>query len=167
MGIANAVAVRGTCSRAKVGAIVVNNDVMVASGYNGAPRGARHCDHENGGDMENGHCARAVHGETNAIANAARYGTAVVGGTLYCTATPCYRCAPLVVQAGIVRVVIGASYRPDVRAFALLVECGVVVGQLQPDGNVIRLNVNGELMPGHDVSSEQIDKKPRIEAALD
>lgn len=143
MGIATAVAARGTCSRAKVGAIVVKGDVMVASGYNGAPRGARHCEHADGGDMENGHCSRAVHGETNTIANAARNGSSVVGGTLYCTATPCYRCAPLVIQAGIVRVVIGASYRPDERAFKTFAECGVTVEQLLENGLAVRLDARG------------------------
>lgn len=145
MDIATAVAARGTCPRAKVGAIIIKGDVMVASGYNGAPRGARHCDHTDGGDMDNGHCSRAVHGETNAIANAARHGAVVMGGTLYCTATPCYRCAPLVIQAGIARVVIGASYRPDERAFRLLVECGVVVEQLiMPAGTTVRLDAQGK-----------------------
>lgn len=127
MQIARAVSARGTCSRAKVGAVVVVGDVIASTGYNGSPRGSRHCNHENDGDMENGHCARAVHAEANSIINAARYGTVLLDGVLYTTATPCYRCSPLIVQAGIKTVFVGAVYRPDERAFELLRECGVNV----------------------------------------
>lgn len=140
MSIAHAVAQRGTCSRAKVGAIVVVGDVVAATGYNGSPRGTRHCDHrhrDNGehhewGDMENGHCSRAVHAETNVIANAARSGAPLLGGTMYVTTAPCYRCAPLVVQVGIKRVVYATEYaHPNQQAFDLLREAGVDVVHLK------------------------------------
>jgi dCMP deaminase len=153
MGIARAVAARGTCSRAKMGAIVVVGDAVAATGYNGSPRGTRHCDHadritvrpalisatgwteeervnEGPGDMENGHCSRAVHAEMNVVANATRSGTSLVGGTLYVTATPCYRCAPLLVQVGITRIVMDGEYRPDPRALELLSEAKVALEYL-------------------------------------
>lgn len=131
MEIARAVSARGTCSRAKVGAVIVVGDVIASTGYNGSPRGARHCDHSTpNGDMEDGHCSRATHAEANAVVNAARHGAVIKGGVLYVTATPCYRCAPLVIQAGISRIVIGAEYRPDLRALALLKECGVELSEL-------------------------------------
>lgn len=126
-GIAEAVAQRGTCTRRKVGAIVVVNDAVVSTGYNGAPRGTRHCDHYDDRDMEVGHCSRAVHAESNAVLNAARNGVGLAGGTMYATATVCYRCAPLLVQAGIVAVVMTEKYREDERALNLLREAKVRV----------------------------------------
>lgn len=149
MDIARAVAARGTCSRARVGAIAVVNDVIKSTGFNGAPRATRHCDHSprmardqvtdlresrdvlvEPGDMENGHCARAVHAEANVVLNAAREGMSLYGGTLYVTVTPCYRCAPMIVQAGFARVVYGGDYRPDERALALLKEAEVEIVKL-------------------------------------
>lgn len=149
MDIAKTYSARGTCSRAKVGAIVIVNDSIAAEGYNGAPRGTRHCDHESlvtveaegedvltPGDMENGHCSRAVHAEMNVVANAARKGVSLIGGTLYTTAIPCYRCAPLLIQVGIRRVVYENDYRPDPRALDMLREARVRVDRI--DGETIR-----------------------------
>jgi dCMP deaminase len=96
---------RSTCSaRARVGAVLVNEEhVVVASGYNGAPRGQPHCD-EVGCLMEGGHCVRAIHAEENAIIQCARGGSSTIGTTLYATHRPCVRCARLIIQAGIVTV---------------------------------------------------------------
>lgn len=98
---------RSTCSaRARVGAVLVDQDhAVVASGYNGAPRGQAHCDDEGVGClMEGGHCVRAIHAEENAIIQCARGGSSTVGTTLYTTHRPCVRCARLIIQAGIVEV---------------------------------------------------------------
>src|SRR5262249_9019539 len=93
MNIAKAVASRSTCTRRSVGALVVREKRILATGYNGAPAGLRHCDHTDGADMRDGHCARSTHAEQNAIVQAARHGTMIDGATVYCTAQPCLTCA--------------------------------------------------------------------------
>jgi dCMP deaminase len=99
--ITEVVASKATCNRAMVGAVFVNDDYEILStGYNGAPRGMNHC----GGDdhlMDNGHCVRTVHAEMNAIVQAAKRGTALRGSILYCTHTPCFICAKLLINLGV------------------------------------------------------------------
>ena len=113
MAIAFDVATRATCDRKHVGAVIVRNKQLLSSGYNGAPRGLPHCDdvgHElrdMGGRQS---CVRTVHAEANAIAQAARHGVAIDGGTLYTTASTCYDCAKLAINAGIVKVVFHEHY---------------------------------------------------------
>ena len=123
MAITRAVATRATCSRRSVGAVIVKDKRILATGYNGAPIGMRHCDHTNGGDMRDGHCARSTHAEQNALVQAARYGTPIAGGTMYCTDHPCLTCAKLLINAGIARIVYESAY-PDELAAALLREAG-------------------------------------------
>jgi dCMP deaminase len=128
MNIAQAVASRSTCSRRSVGAIVVKDKRILATGYNGAPAGLRHCDHTGGADLRDGHCARSTHAEQNAIVQAAKYGTPIDGATMYCTAQPCLTCAKLLVNAGARRVVFGGDY-PDDLAVGILREARVELVQ--------------------------------------
>jgi dCMP deaminase len=113
MSIATQVATRATCDRKHVGAVLVRDRIILATGYNGASRKLDDCDtvgHEledMGGRMS---CVRTVHAEVNAIVQAARVGTAIDGATLYTTASCCYDCAKVVINAGIVRVVAGEFY---------------------------------------------------------
>lgn len=113
MKIASTVAERATCDRKLVGAIIVVNKAIVSTGFNGAPRGAPHCD-EVGHEMKDmggrESCVRTVHGEANALVHAARTGAQVEGGTLYTTASPCYDCLKLIINAGIIRVVCKEFY---------------------------------------------------------
>jgi dCMP deaminase len=104
---------RGTCDRVCVGAILIKDKRILATGYNGAPVGLPSCD-EVGHEIrtlkgEDGtiskHCIRTAHSELNAITNAARVGVAINGATLYCKMTPCYTCAKTIINAGIKRVV--------------------------------------------------------------
>ena len=83
-GLANLVAERSTCPRAKCGCIVVDPDThdILATGYNGAPRGLDHCT-DVGCKMEDGHCQRAIHAEVNAIAQAARRGISLNRSVAY------------------------------------------------------------------------------------
>lgn len=129
MAITRAVATRATCSRRSVGAVIVKDKRILATGYNGAPIGMRHCDHTGGADMRDGHCARSTHAEQNALVQSARYGTSIAGGTIYCTDHPCLTCAKLLINAGIVRVVYEDSY-PDDLAAAMLREAGTQVDRL-------------------------------------
>ena len=108
--VAKIVASRSTCPRATVGAVIVRDKRIVATGYNGALAGEPHCT-EAGCLMEDGHCQRAVHAETNAVAEAARFGLAVNGATLYYwdslgrLAESCVKCSQVMKAAGIVRIV--------------------------------------------------------------
>lgn len=115
MEIAVTVSKRSTCDRKNVGAVITLNNTIVTTGYNGSPRGMPHCNdpgvgHElvdMGGRMS---CIRTVHGEANALAQAARIGAKVEGGTCYTTASPCYECMKLLINAGIVRIVCKEFY---------------------------------------------------------
>ena len=110
MNIAREVATRATCDRKHVGAVIVRERSLLATGYNGSIRGLPHCD-EDGHLMEDGHCVRTVHAEANAIVQAARNGIRIEGSTIYVTASPCWGCFRLIANAGIARIVFGDFYR--------------------------------------------------------
>ncbi|MCM1043858.1 MAG: dCMP deaminase family protein [Corallococcus sp.] len=119
-----------------VGALVVKNNRILTTGYNGAPQGVKSC-------VERGECMRkklgiesgtrhelcyAVHAEQNAIIQAARLGTVLDGATLYCTHQPCVICAKMIINSGIKRIVYKEGY-PDEFSLQLLDEAGVEVEQ--------------------------------------
>ncbi len=110
MNIAREVATRSTCDRKHVGAVIVRDKSILATGYNGSVRGLPHCDDE-GHLMEEGHCVRTVHAEANAIVQAARNGMRIDGAGIYVTASPCWGCFRLIANAGIVKIVFGEFYR--------------------------------------------------------
>src|SRR5215468_2726074 len=110
MDIARQVATRATCDRKHVGAVVVRDRTILSTGYNGSIRGLPHCD-EVGHLMEDGHCIRTVHAESNAIVQAAKNGTAIDGAGIYVTASPCWPCFRLIANAGMKRIVFGEFYR--------------------------------------------------------
>src|SRR5512143_2421790 len=104
---------RATCLRAQVGAIVVKDKRILTTGYNGAPKGLPHCLDE-GCEIVNGHCVRALHAEQNAILQAALYGVPLKGGTIYTTHQPCQVCAKMIINAGLERVVSAGHYPDDI-----------------------------------------------------
>lgn len=112
MRIAFQVATRATCDRRHVGAVIVRDRMILSTGYNGSIRGLPHCD-EVGHMMENGHCVGTVHGEANAIIQAARNGVRIEGADIYTTASPCWNCFKLIANAGIRRIVYGQFYRDE------------------------------------------------------
>jgi dCMP deaminase len=112
MNIAKEVATRSTCDRKFVGAVIVRDRSILATGYNGSIRGLAHCDEE-GHLMEEGHCVRTVHAEANAIVQAARNGVRIDGASIYVTASPCWGCFRLIANGGIVRIVFGEFYRDN------------------------------------------------------
>lgn len=99
----------GTCPRARTGAIIVKDDCIIGTGFNGAARGEAHCD-DIGCDMEDGHCVRAAHAEENAIVNCARSNNSTIGAVMYCTHRPCHRCLRLIINAGITHVYYCSTY---------------------------------------------------------
>jgi dCMP deaminase len=118
MNIAREVSARSTCDRKFVGAVIVRDKCILATGYNGSIRGLPHCDEE-GHLMEEGHCVRTVHAEANAIVQAARNGNRIDGASIYVTASPCWGCFRLIANAGINRIVFGEFYRdPKIYDFA-------------------------------------------------
>jgi len=121
--IAEAVATRSTCDRKYVGAVLVRDKAILATGYNGSIAGMPHCD-EIGHLMEDNHCVRTVHAESNAVAQAARNGIRLEGSTLYCTTSPCWLCFKLLVNAGIKAIVYQEFYRDD-RIFAAAKQLGI------------------------------------------
>ena len=112
MNIARQVATRSTCDRKHVGAVIVRDRAILSTGYNGSMRGSVHCD-EAGHLMENDHCVRTVHAEANAVAQAARNGVRIDGGEIYVTASPCFNCFKLLVNAGVRRICYGEFYRDE------------------------------------------------------
>jgi len=112
MRIAQDVASRATCDRKHVGAVVVRDRSILATGYNGSVRGLAHCD-EAGHMMVDGHCVRTIHAENNAIIQAARNGVRIEGAGIYVTASPCWNCFKMIANAGLNRIVFGEFYRDE------------------------------------------------------
>lgn len=130
MDIAHLVATRATCPRRSVGAVLVKDRRILATGYNGAPRGISHCpDHGHetewpNGCLRAGHCIRALHAEQNALLSAAMIGTPCAGSTIYVTCQPCNMCAKMIINAGIERVIYEGDY-PDEFSLQLFKESGL------------------------------------------
>jgi dCMP deaminase len=132
---------RGTCDRGKIGCVATRDNRILVTGYAGAPSGIAHCDgdghemhtvvHEDG--SESRHCIRTTHAEQNAICQAAKMGTSLDDGTLYCKTTPCYTCAKMIINVGIKRVVCGSEYHSSKRSKEIMKEAGVEVVQLSDE----------------------------------
>lgn len=119
MDIAKLVSTRATCPRRSVGALIVRDKRILATGYNGSPKGLPHCP-PGGPDndwplgcMRAGHCIRSLHAEQNALLQAAMIGVACEGGTMYVTCQPCNNCAKMIINAGISRVIYEGDYPDD------------------------------------------------------
>jgi len=123
MNIAREVATRSTCSRKHVGAVIVRDKTILSTGYNGSIRGLPHCDDADH-MMEDGHCVRTIHAESNAIVQAAKNGSAIDAAAIYVTASPCWACFKLIANSGIRRIVYGEFYR-DPRIFDTAVTLGI------------------------------------------
>lgn len=128
MAIAKQVATRATCDRKHVGAVIVKDRNILATGYNGSIVGRAHCD-DVGHEMEHGHCVATVHAEANAILQAAKHGAATDGASIYVTASPCWNCFKLIANAGITEIYIGEFYR-DKRVYLRAAEIGIKLEQL-------------------------------------
>lgn len=136
MEITHVVATRSTCLRRKVGALIIKERRILATGYNGAPTGLAHCQEvgciREANQVPSGErheLCRALHAEQNAILQAALYGASIKDATIYCTTHPCIMCAKMIINAGMKEVVISKTY-PDAMSAALLEEAGVTVRYL-------------------------------------
>lgn len=142
MRIAVEVSSRATCDRKHVGAVIVRDKSILATGYNGSIRGLNHCD-EDGHMMEDGHCVRTIHAECNAIIQAARNGVRIEGAGIYVTASPCWGCFKMIANAGIARIVFGELYR-DTRIFRISEELGIELVNLGEATARARQEILGE-----------------------
>lgn len=129
--IAKLVASRSTCLRRQVGAVFVRDKRMLATGYNGAPSGLKHCEEvgcirerEGVPSGERHELCRGIHAEQNAILQAAQFGISLRDSMLYCTTQPCVLCAKMLINTGIKRMVVLGGY-PDSLAREMLDEAGV------------------------------------------
>jgi dCMP deaminase len=125
------VAERSTCLRHHVGAVIVRNNHVVSTGYNGAAAGVKDCtelgclrDQMGIASGTRHEICRAIHAEQNAIIQAALHGKTTEGGTLYCTHSPCVICAKMLVNAKIKKVIV-VKYYPDKSYEELFKEAGV------------------------------------------
>jgi len=131
------VATRSTCLRRQVGALLVKDRNILATGYNGTPSGITHC--EDVGCLrdrlqvpsgERHELCRGLHAEQNAIIQAARHGVNIDGATLYCTTMPCIICTKMLINAGIRRIVYEEGYA-DQLAREMVAEAQIAVDQFQ------------------------------------
>jgi len=142
--IAVLVSERSTCLRHHVGAIIVKDRRVLTTGYNGAPAGTKDClelgclrNELNIPSGERHEICRAIHGEQNAIIQAAKYGQDIQGSTMYCTHSPCIICAKMIINAGIKKIVTYGNY-PDIGGVQdLLKEAGVELIKVdRPSGKI-------------------------------
>ncbi|MHB1136851.1 MAG: deoxycytidylate deaminase [Coriobacteriia bacterium] len=132
MAITDQVGQRSTCTRRHIGAVIVKDKRILATGYNGVPSGLAHCDEvgclreQRGIPSGTQHeLCRGIHAEQNAVIQAARHGTAIDGAMVYCTHQPCVLCAKILINAGITEIIYRNAY-PDALATEMLAEAGVV-----------------------------------------
>lgn len=133
MTIAEYVATRTTCLRRAVGAIVVKDRRILATGYNGAPSKVTHCktagclrEKLNVPSGQRHEICRGLHAEQNAIIQAAKSGTNLYGSTIYCTTQPCIVCAKMIINTGIKEIVFREAY-PDDLSLQMLKEADIKI----------------------------------------
>lgn len=138
MRIAQMVSERSTCTRRKVGAVVVRDKRILATGYNGAPAGVAHCldigclREKLGAPSGQRHeICRGLHAEQNVIIQAALHGVSIRGAEVYCTTKPCLICAKMLINCGIETISYAEGY-PDELSDAMLAEAGVRCVRFEP-----------------------------------
>ncbi|WP_163328534.1 deoxycytidylate deaminase [Desulfurobacterium thermolithotrophum] len=137
MSIAEMVSTRSTCIRRKVGAVLVKDKRIIATGYNGPPSGLKHpeevgCLREklNIPSGERHELCRGLHAEQNAIIQAALHGVSTKGSILYCTHCPCSLCTKMLINAGVVKIIYKEGY-PDQLAKELAAEANLPMIQFK------------------------------------
>ena len=142
MDITHLVAKRATCLRRQVGAVLVKDKKILATGYNGAPSRLEHCldigclrEKQGIPSGERHELCRGLHAEQNAIIQAAYHGVGICGATLYCTNHPCIICSKMIINAGIEKVVYEDGYA-DTLAKEMLKESGIKIEKFNRKGKV-------------------------------
>ena len=129
--LAKQVSTRTTCMRRAVGAVIVKDNRILATGYNGVPAGMHHCaevgclrDQLGVPSGQRQEICRGLHAEQNAIIQAAKYGTDISGAKIYITTQPCITCAKMLINAGITEIIYANPY-PDELSLGMLDEAGI------------------------------------------
>jgi dCMP deaminase len=137
MEIAELVKKRSTCLRRKIGAVIVKDNRILTTGYNGAPPGAKHCDEVGclreimsipSGERQE--LCRALHAEQNAVIQAAKYGIPIEGSTIYTTTYPCVICAKILIASNIKRIVYKGAY-PDELSKTFLNDSTIIIDKYE------------------------------------
>lgn len=146
MEIARIVSMRSTCLRRTVGAVIVKDKRILASGYNGAPSGLKHCvevsclrEKMNIASGERHELCRGLHAEQNAIIQAAYHGVSINGADLYCTHLPCSICIKMLINAGIQEIYYEEGY-PDDLSLDMIQESKIKLTKLEPE-EIVRSKV--------------------------
>jgi dCMP deaminase len=133
------VARRSTCLRRQVGAVLVKDKNILATGYNGTPSGITHCSEVgclrqklNVPSGERHELCRGLHAEQNAIIQAAKHGVNIAEATLYCTNSPCIICSKMIINSGVQRIVYLEGY-PDDLSLEMLQESAIEVCSIEND----------------------------------
>lgn len=136
MEIAHIISMRSTCLRRNVGAVIVKDKRILATGYNGAPSGLKHClevsclrEKLKVAPGERHELCRGLHAEQNAIIQAAYHGVSIDGAHLYCTHLPCSICIKMLINAGIREVYYEDGY-PDELSLSLIEESGIALKKI-------------------------------------
>jgi len=142
IGMCYHVATRSSCIRRQIGAIIVRDNILISSGYNGTPRGIRNCDEggcvrcntpkeqiPSGAALDECVC---IHAEENAILQAAHNGIMIKGGTMYTSLCPCIYCAKHIINCGITEVHYNEAYSMDDTSLRLFDEAGVNCVKFSP-----------------------------------
>ena len=139
MEMAQLVSSRSTCLRRKVGAVIVKEKRVLSTGYNGSPKGTRHCEELgcirvklNVPSGTRHELCRGVHAEQNAVTQAAYFGVSVDGATIYTTTYPCSMCAKILINAGIKEIVYSEGYADDLSK-ELLSEADIKLREFKPE----------------------------------
>lgn len=133
--VAKLVSKKGSCTRRQIGAVIVKDNMLVSTGYNGTPRGVKNCNEGgcercNNPDVQSGsnlHECLCVHAEENAIVQAAYQGISTKGAVLFTSLCPCLYCAKTIVNAGIRKVFYNEAYAMDMATISLFKDAGVEI----------------------------------------
>ena len=135
---------QANCAKGKVGAVIVLNNKVLGKGNNSVPNNCKPCTSEDclrkKYKLKSGECqekCRAVHAEQNAILNCLKDGKDISDSTIYVTKSPCMICAKLIINSGISKVVYANKY-PDLEAFKILEEAGVMTEYYESGQNLIK-----------------------------
>ena len=146
MEMAHLVAKRSTCLRRNVGAILVKDKHILSTGYNGAPKGLKHCSEVGCLRKELGipsgerhEICRGLHAEQNAIIQAAVFGISIKNSVLYCTNTPCVVCAKMLINAGVEEIVYSGEY-PDDLAKKMISESKIKIRNFDNNNKMLSKN---------------------------
>ena len=138
MEMAQLVSSRSTCLRRKVGAVIVKDKRVLSTGYNGSPKGTKHCEElgcirvkMNVPSGTRHELCRGVHAEQNAVTQAAYFGVSVDGASIYTTTYPCSMCAKILINAGIREIIYSEGYTDDLSK-QLLDEAGITLREYKP-----------------------------------